>query len=70
MDLLMPVMNGFEAAAAIRASGRADAGTVKIIACTANSSDEDRARAKASGMDEFLTKPVDMDALMALLEAL
>ena len=67
MDLLMPEMDGFAAAEAIRASGRPDAKTVKIIACTANSSAEDRAQARAAGMDGFLAKPVDVDELMAAL---
>ena len=69
MDLLMPEMDGFAAAEAIRASGRPDAKTVKIIACTANSSAEDRAQARAVGMDGFLAKPVDVDELLAALGA-
>ena len=64
MDLLMPKMDGFEAAKAIRALKRPDAKTVRIFACTANSSDEDRRKAKASGMDDFITKPVDVDKLL------
>ena len=67
MDLLMPEMDGFEAAAAIRALDRPDAKNVRIIACTANSSDEDRARAQASGMDGFITKPVDIGQLLEVL---
>ena len=67
MDLLMPEMDGFTAAAAIRALDRPDAKTVRIIACTANSSDEDRSRARASGMDGFITKPVDVGQLMQVL---
>ena len=67
MDLLMPEMDGFQAAVAIRAMDRADAGTVKIVACTANSFSEDRDRALACGMDGFLTKPVDMGELLRIL---
>ena len=67
MDLLMPVMDGFQATAAIRALDRPDAASVKIIACTANSSEEDRRRAEESGMNGFLTKPVDLDRLIQAL---
>ena len=70
MDLLMPEMDGFQAAAAIRALERPDAGSVRIIACTANASEQDRDRARASGMDGFVTKPVDMDELMRALSGL
>ena len=64
MDLLMPEMDGFEAAKAIRLLKREDAKTVKIFACTANSSDEDRSKARSSGMDDFITKPVDVRILI------
>ena len=68
MDLLMPEMDGFEAAKAIRALDRPDAKTVRIFACTANSSDEDREKAALSGMNEFITKPVDVGKLIKKLE--
>ena len=64
MDLLMPNMDGFAAAAAIRALDRPDAGSVRIIACSANCTAEDRSHAAASGMDGFLAKPVDVNALL------
>ena len=64
MDILMPELSGCEAARAIRALPRADAKTVRIFACTANSSDEDREKALSSGMDDFITKPVDLDVLL------
>ena len=70
MDLLMPEMDGFQAAAAIRALDRPDAGTVRIVACTANSSDEDREKAASCGMDGFLAKPIDIDTLIQTLSAL
>ncbi len=70
MDLLMPEMDGFQAAAAIRALDRPDAGTVRIVACTANSSDEDREKAASCGMDGFLAKPIDIDILIQTLSAL
>ena len=64
MDLLMPEMDGFETAAAIRGSGRDDAKTVRIFACSANSFDEDRDKAIASGMDGFFPKPIDVGELI------
>ncbi len=67
MDLLMPEMNGFEAAKAIRSLNRSDAKTVRIFACTANTSDEDRKKAAQSGMDDFVEKPVDINELIKLI---
>ncbi len=69
MDLLMPEMDGFESAMAIRALDRADAKTVRIVACTANTLPEDRQRALESGMDDFLPKPVDVDELLRKIGA-
>lgn len=66
MDLQMPVMNGFEAAAAIRAAGL----TLPIVAMTANALDEDRQRSLAAGMQAHLSKPIDVDALVATLSRL
>ena len=67
MDLQMPVMNGFEASAAIRALGL---DSLPIVAMSANAMDEDRQRALAAGMDEHLAKPIDVDELVATLERL
>lgn len=67
MDLLMPVMNGFEATEAIRALDRPDAKTVKIYACTANTFQEDRDRAFKSGMDDFIAKPINVSELIKML---
>ncbi|WP_020652182.1 response regulator [Massilia niastensis] len=64
MDLQMPVMNGYEAAAAIRAAGL----TIPIFAMTANALDEDRQRSFAAGMQAHLAKPIDVDQLVAALE--
>ncbi len=69
MDLLMPEMDGFETAKAIRALDRPDAKTVKIFACTANSFTEEKDKAIASGMDDFLTKPVDIGVLLKKLDS-
>ncbi|MCH5272780.1 MAG: response regulator [Lachnospiraceae bacterium] len=68
MDLMMPEMDGFEATKAIRALNRPDAGTVKIFACTANSFKEDRDKALESGMDDFITKPINIKELLKKLE--
>lgn len=67
MDILMPEMDGREAARAIRALDRPDAKTVRIIACTANASDRDRQLALGSGMDDFIPKPVDIATLLQKL---
>lgn len=68
MDIRMPVMNGLEAAQAIRAlPGRSDARRVPIIALTANAYDTDVQRCLAAGMNEHLAKPVDTDKLCETL---
>ncbi|MDE5831664.1 MAG: response regulator, partial [Desulfovibrio sp.] len=64
MDMEMPVMDGCEAARTIRAMDREDAKTVFIIACTANAFQDDKERAMESGMDDFLTKPVDIEKFL------
>ena len=64
MDLQMPVMNGFEASAAIRALGLTG---LPIVAMTANAMEEDRQRALEAGMDAHLPKPIDVDELVATL---
>jgi CheY-like chemotaxis protein len=64
MDLQMPVMDGCSAAREIRKLDRPDAATVPIFACTANNFNEDREMAAASGMDDFLSKPIDMEELL------
>ena len=59
MDIMMPIMDGYEAAKMIRSLDREDAKTIPIIAMTANAFTEDRIRAKEAGMDEHISKPVD-----------
>ncbi len=63
MDIQMPRMNGYEASKAIRASAHPDAKTVPIAAMTANAFTEDVQRALDSGMNEHISKPIDMAAL-------
>jgi signal transduction histidine kinase/ActR/RegA family two-component response regulator len=67
MDMQMPVMDGCEATRQIRKLERRDAKIIPIIACTANTFKEDRARAYESGMNDFLTKPIDVEDLMQKL---
>ena len=61
MDIMMPVMNGYEATKMIRSLNRDDAKKIPIIAMTANAFTEDRIRAKEAGMDEHLSKPIVID---------
>ncbi len=70
MDVRMPVMDGLEAAAAIRAMDRPDAGTIPIIALTANAFEEDVQRSLQAGMNAHLTKPVDADLLIRTMDEL
>ena len=66
---LEAVMDGYEASRAIRDLKRADAKTVRIFACTASTFAEDRNRALASGMDDFLSKPLNVTVMLQKLEA-
>ena len=61
IDIMMPVMNGYEATKMIRSLNRDDAKKIPIIAMTANAFTEDRIRAKEAGMDEHLSKPIVID---------
>lgn len=68
MDIQMPEMNGYEAARAIRHLQRPDAGTIPIIAMTANAFAEDIQSALEAGMNAHLAKPIDIKKLLAVLE--
>ena len=70
MDIMMPVMNGYEAAKMIRSLDREDAKAIPIIAMTANAFTEDRLRAKEAGMDEHVAKPVDVESLIKVIHGL
>ena len=70
MDIMMPVMNGYEATKMIRSLDREDAKKVPIIAMTANAFTEDRIRAKETGMDEHVAKPVDVGLLIKVIRSL
>lgn len=67
MDMQMPVMDGCSASKEIRELDRPDAKTIPIFACTANTFKEDRDRAMESGMNEFLSKPIDVNILLEKL---
>ena len=70
MDIMMPVMNGYEATKMIRSLDREDAKKIPIIAMTANAFTEDRIRAKEAGMDEHVAKPVDVELLIKVIHKL
>ncbi|MBR3246010.1 MAG: response regulator, partial [Parasporobacterium sp.] len=70
MDVRMPVMDGLESAAAIRALDRPDAKRIPIIALTANAFDEDVQRSLQAGMNAHLSKPVEAEHLYQTLEEL
>ena len=68
MDIRMPVMDGLEATRQIRTSGRPDARAIPIIALSANAFDEDTRKSIASGMNGHLSKPIQMELLLELLD--
>lgn len=69
MDVMMPVMDGYEATKAIRALNRKDAKKIPILAMTANAFAEDRRKALIAGMNEHLTKPLESEKVLRALAA-
>ena len=67
MDVMMPVMDGYQATRAIRQLDRPDAGSIPILAMTANAFVEDRRRAYEAGMNEHLTKPLEPEVVLRTL---
>ncbi len=67
MDIQMPVMNGYEAARQIRSCENEDAKTIPILAMSANAFQEDVARSMDAGMNEHLSKPIDMETLFCVI---
>ena len=70
MDIMMPVMNGYEATKMIRSLDREDAKVIPIIAMTANAFTEDKLRAKEAGMNEHIAKPFDVKLLVKIIHKL
>ena len=70
MDLMMPVMDGYEATRTIRSMDRTDAKDVPIIALSANAFEEDVIMAKDAGMNEHLPKPVDVEKMFQTMRRL
>ena len=64
MDIMMPEMDGLEAAQSIRSMSRPDAAEIPIIAMTANAFEEDRRKTREAGMNDHLTKPLDQQSLL------
>ena len=64
MDIQMPVMDGYEATRTIRALARPDAATIPIVAMSANAFTEDMRTSREVGMNEHLTKPLDVELLL------
>lgn len=67
MDVMMPVMNGYEATRKIRSLDRPDAGTIPIIAMTANAFVEDIQESKEAGMNEHISKPLDITKVLSAI---
>lgn len=70
MDIQMPVMDGLTASRAIRSSGVPDAKQIPIVAMTANAFEEDRQAAFKAGMNEYITKPLDLKHVFRVLDTL
>ena len=71
MDIQMPVMNGYEATRAIRAAakeGRSDLAELPIVALSADAFAEDIQKAKAAGMNDHMSKPMEIEALIKTLK--
>ena len=67
MDVMMPVMDGLEATKRIRSLDHPDAGSIPIIAMTANAFEEDVQKTLAAGMNEHLSKPINRKLLVSTL---
>ena len=67
MDIMMPVMDGCEAARSIRDMTRPDAADIPVIAMTANAFDDDRRKSLEAGMNEHITKPIDREKMITVI---
>ena len=70
MDIQMPIMNGYEASRRIRELKDGNKSQIPIVAMTANAFTEDRIKAKEAGMDEHISKPIDMKLLVKIIHEL
>ena len=70
MDIQMPIMNGYEATSAIRSLPDEKLANIPVVAMTANAFDEDRKEALRSGMNDFLSKPIDIKEFIATLHTI
>ena len=70
MDIQMPILDGYDAAKAIRAMKREDSLVIPIFALTANAFKKEADKARDSGMDDVITKPLDVDVLLQKLSVL
>jgi CheY-like chemotaxis protein len=68
MDIQMPVMDGYQATRAIRASAHPEAKSIPILAMTANAFTEDIAMALQSSMDDHVVKPIELEVLLTALD--
>ena len=69
MDVQMPDMDGFEATGIIREREKSSGAHIPIVAMTANAMKGDKERCLASGMDDYVSKPIDVEQLMAVIES-
>ncbi len=67
MDVQMPELNGLEVSRIIRESEQKSGTRIPIIALTASANDSDKTKCLQSGMDDFLTKPIDKETLLTVL---
>ena len=67
MDIMMPVMDGYEASRIIRNMKRPDAAKIPIIALTANAFAEDIQKSKNAGINEHLAKPLEMEKVLKVI---
>ena len=70
MDIMMPVMDGYQATNAIRSCERADAKIIPIIAMTAKAFDDDRKQSKEAGMNAHISKPIEISNLIYTIDRL
>jgi CheY-like chemotaxis protein len=70
MDLMMPIMDGLEATRAMRSLELEKGGRTPIVGLTANTYDADREKCLANGMDEFMTKPFDIELFQEIVKTL